>query len=70
MEEVVEYILLANVEGEEESRVCGRTSSKAVATAWSIGNGHQVYTVPIDGKLKASGYEALDMSEEAVDEGE
>lgn len=60
------YILLADCEGEDTSRVCGRTSNIAVATAWQMGDGHTVYAVPLDGKLCAEGYEALDMTEVAA----
>jgi hypothetical protein len=63
----MEYILLADVEGEETSRVCGRTSNRDVATAWFIGQGHTVYSVPLDGKILSEGYEEQDVTEE--DEG-
>lgn len=60
MSESKDYILIADYEGEESSRVCGRTSSDQVAKAWALGDGHWVVTVPLDGELIIEGYEALE----------
>ena len=58
------YILLADCEGEDSSRFCGVTSSREVAKAWYLGDGHVVYAVPPDGKLLGEGYPAFDMDDE------
>lgn len=57
MMESKDWLLLSVIEGEEESRLCGRTSVELVARAWSMGEGHRVFELPPDGKLLEVGYE-------------